>query len=65
MYEVKRRSGAWYLLPVLLHLLGGIIAYFVLRCDDMPKARNCLYMGAALTAATVALGALGAAAGLL
>jgi len=25
------RSYAWYLLPIVLGLLGGVIAYFVLR----------------------------------
>ena len=26
-------------------LIGGIIAYFVLRHDDPRKAKNCLYLG--------------------
>jgi uncharacterized membrane protein YeaQ/YmgE (transglycosylase-associated protein family) len=38
----------WYLLPVLVGLIGGIIAYWVLRHDDPKKARTCLYIGITL-----------------
>ena len=43
-----RRSNWWFLLPVFLNILGGVIAYFVLRGDDPSKAKNCLYLGIAL-----------------
>ena len=43
-YE-KTRSNWWFLLPILFGLIGGIIAYFVLRGDDPKKAKNCLYLG--------------------
>ena len=46
-YE-KTRSNWWFLLPILLGIIGGIIAYFVLRHDDPRKARNCLYLGIVL-----------------
>ncbi|NIP62458.1 MAG: hypothetical protein GWN01_16935 [Nitrosopumilaceae archaeon] len=45
MYPEKRRSNAWFLLPVFLGIIGGLIAYFVLRKDDPTKARNCLILG--------------------
>ena len=45
MYPEKRRSNLWFLLPIFLGLIGGIIAYFVLRQDDPKKAKNCLYLG--------------------
>ena len=45
MYPERRRSNWWFLLPILGGLLGGIIAYFVLRQDDPSKAKNCLYLG--------------------
>ena len=45
MYPEKSRSNFWYLLPIFLGLIGGIIAYFVLRKDDPKKAKNCLYLG--------------------
>ena len=48
MYPERRRSNFWFLLPIFLGLIGGIIAYFVLRQDDPIKARNCLYLGIAL-----------------
>ena len=63
--ETKRRSGAWYLLPIFFSLLGGIIAYFVIKEDDPKKAKNCLYLGIALTVIPlvilIALGAAGLA----
>ena len=45
MYPEKRRSNFWFLLPIFLGLIGGIIAYFVLRQDDPKKAKNCLWLG--------------------
>ena len=45
MYPERRRSNFWFLLPIFLGLIGGIIAYFVLRQDDPNKAKNCLYLG--------------------
>ncbi len=41
----KQRSNAWFLLPILFGVIGGIIAFFILRRDDPRKARNCLYLG--------------------
>ena len=43
-YE-KPRSNWWFMLPIFIGLIGGIIAYFVLRGDDPKKAKNCLYLG--------------------
>ncbi len=48
MYPEKPRSNFWFLLPIFLGLIGGIIAYFVLRNDDPKKAKNCLYLGIVL-----------------
>lgn len=50
-----RRSNWWFLLPIILQVVGGIIAYFVIRCDDPAKARNCLYLGIALTVVQIAV----------
>jgi len=44
-YPEKPRSNAWFLLPIFFGVIGGIIAFFVLRHDDPRKARNCLYLG--------------------
>lgn len=43
--QIKRRSSLWFLLPILFNVVGGIIAFFVIREDDPRKARNCLYLG--------------------
>lgn len=45
MYPERPRSNWWFLLPIFMGLIGGIIAYFVLRHDDPKKAKNCLYLG--------------------
>ena len=44
-YPEKPRSNAWFLLPIFFGLIGGIIAFFILRQSDSHKARNCLYLG--------------------
>jgi len=44
-YPEKPRSNAWFLLPIFFGVIGGIIAFFILRRDDPRKARNCLYVG--------------------
>jgi len=48
MYPEKPRSNLWFLLPIFLGLIGGVIAYFVLRHDDPRKAKNCLYLAIVL-----------------
>ena len=35
MQPEKERSNWWYLVPIFLGLIGGIIAYFALRNDDL------------------------------
>lgn len=44
-----RKSRWWYLLPIFLNVIGGIIAYLVLKDDDRALAKNCLYLGIILT----------------
>ena len=46
-YET-RRSSWWYLLPLLFGIIGGVIAYFVIKQDDPIKAKNCLKLGLVL-----------------
>lgn len=45
MGYVKLRSNAWYVLPIVVGLIGGIIAYLILRHDDPIKAKKCLIIG--------------------
>ena len=46
-YQEKTRSNVWFLLPIFFGIIGGIIAFFIIRKDDPRKARNCLYLGIA------------------
>ncbi len=48
MTTEKRRSGLWYLLPIIFGIIGGVIAWFVIKEDDPKKAKNCLYLGLVL-----------------
>jgi len=53
--QVKRRSSFWFLLPIILNVVGGIIAYFIIKEDDPKKAKNCLYLGLILAAIPILL----------
>lgn len=44
----RSASFAWYLLPIFLTILGGIIAYILLRKRDPRLARNALLLGIVL-----------------
>ena len=53
--QVKRRSSFWFLLPIVFNVVGGIIAFFIIREDDPKKARNCLCLGIILAVIPVIL----------
>ena len=53
--QIKRRSSFWFLLPIVFNVIGGVIAFFVIKEDDPRKARNCLYLGIMLAAIPVLL----------
>ncbi|NHI04063.1 hypothetical protein DYY67_1438 [Candidatus Nitrosotalea sp. TS] len=53
--QIRRRSSLWFLLPVVFNVLGGIVAYFVIRDDDPRKARSCLLLGIILAAIPILL----------
>ena len=53
--STKRRSRLWYLLPIFLHVIGGLIAYFALRESDYAIAKNSLWLGIILSAVTTTL----------
>ena len=42
---LKIRSRWWYLLPIFLNIIGGVIAYYALRKDDYAKAKKALILG--------------------
>ena len=47
-YPEKARSNKWFLLPIFVGVVGGIIAFFILRHDDPEKAKNCIYLSLVL-----------------
>jgi len=53
--QVKRHSSFWFLLPIIFNVAGGIIAFFVIKEDDLKKAKNCLYLGLILAAIPILL----------
>ena len=50
-----RKSRLWYLLPIFLGVIGGLIAYFVLRNSNSAMARNTLWIGIILSAAVASI----------
>jgi len=49
MNPERPRSNWWYLLPILLSIIGGLISYFAIKKDDLKKAKNCLCVGLILS----------------
>lgn len=54
-FKGRRGSQFWYLLPILLHVVGGLIVYFKLRNSDYMIARNALLLGIILSILTTAI----------
>ena len=46
---LQTKSRWWYLLPIFMSIIGGVIAYFVLKEDDPKLAKNCLILGIIIT----------------
>ena len=44
----KIKSKWWYLLPIFLGVIGGIIAWMALKSFDRKMAKNCLILGVIL-----------------
>ena len=44
----RKRSDLWYIFCIF-GIIGGIVAYFILRNDDPKKAKNCLIIGIGTT----------------
>lgn len=42
-------SDVWYLVPLFLGLLGGVLAYYAIKDDDREKVTNMIYLGVAST----------------
>ena len=41
----RARSEWWYLLPLFLNIIGGVIAYYAVRKDDPKLAKKCIIAG--------------------
>lgn len=46
---VKKHTSAWYLVPLILGIIGGIIGYVVIKDDDKKMATNLLIVGIIMT----------------
>lgn len=46
---VKKTSAAWWLMPIFLGWIGGIVAWLVVKENDKSKARKLLWTGIILT----------------
>ena len=55
---VDSTPGAWWLLPILLGWLGGLIAWLAVKDKDPGKARSMLIVGIVLTVLSVILWAI-------
>jgi len=49
----RRRSWVWYLFPIFVQIIGGIIAYYALKPDEPRMAKDCLYIGITLSAINI------------
>jgi len=49
----RRRSWIWFLLPVFIQIIGGLIAYYALKPDEPRMAKDCLYIGITLSAINI------------
>lgn len=61
---IEKRSNWWYILPILLGWIGGIIGYFVVRHDDPTLAKRVLILGIIITVAYIAISVILSAVGL-
>lgn len=54
--ETKKGGAIYYLLPILLGIIGGIIGFIILKDDDQAFAKKLLIIGIVVTAITVIIG---------
>lgn len=44
----KIKSKWWYILPIFLRVIGGVVAWLALKSYDRKLAKNCLILGVSL-----------------
>jgi hypothetical protein len=49
------KSKWWYLLPIFLGVIGGVIAWVALKSYDRKLAKNCLILGVILDVVEIVL----------
>ena len=47
----QRPSKAWFLLPIFLAFIGGLIMFFILKDEDRKMAKNGFLLGVFMTVA--------------
>jgi hypothetical protein len=47
--EYQKSSRLWYLVPIFLGIIGGLIAYLILKKEDTKLAKRCLIVGIIIT----------------
>ncbi len=62
--ERRKRSAAWYLLPIFFGIIGGIIGYFAVRHDDPSLAKRLIYVGIGMLVAGIIISVVAALSGL-
>jgi len=55
-FNYKKQSAAWYLLPILLGIVGGVVALIALRNRDPLKGQYCIIIGVVITVVGIILG---------
>ncbi|RMF31786.1 MAG: hypothetical protein D6752_01455 [Candidatus Nitrosothermus koennekii] len=55
-YTERKRSVLWYLLPIFLGIIGGVIGYFAVRHDDPTMAKRMLIIGIIVSAIGLIIG---------
>lgn len=50
MARDDRPSRAWYLVPLMFGVLGGIVGYIAVRNDDLKMANKLLVLGFVISA---------------
>lgn len=54
-YRKWRPTRLWYLVPFFFAVIGGVIAYFVIRNEDLEMAERMLILGIIMTLFAIAL----------
>ena len=49
MEQTSKPSRAWYLLPIFLGWVGGLIMFFVIKDENRKMAKNGLILGVLLS----------------